>query len=846
MSKELLLGWLRKQQETLEDILVDAGSEYYQNFSSQNFFGYDAKKTGSELWLLRSGEDLCYDRPTIGFNYALWYHPKRINTFLKHFTDLIYQSKEEQRIEIFDLGAGTGAVLWAVGLIVQGLKTLHLPCPKIRVINVDTSPFMLSYNRDFLWKHFVKRYPLCEEISQSNDYRLNAWSNIEEEDCSNVWICASYLFDHSENTQSIAQDFKDIVDRYKPNRVILLSATGKREHCDAVANAIHTLNFSSSSQTLDNPVFVGALPKLYQFRNQVSQSHNLGLRGTPIWNIDSLYGRVLVNNAPQLTIELKRLNIYVPPEKDRLKIRLTKEQEDAAVLGESPTLVVGPAGCGKSVVLTQKIKNIVEASNYSPKSKILVTTFNKGLVKYLGDWIEQLLDKDKVERVIPSNSKGKRKEHSFFRFKDSSERNIYVVHFDILPTQIGGITWHYVSQNNEDFEEFHYNKMAEAVKAYTKSKSINTERYAKVLNPHFLLDEYQRVIYGLECNTERKYQTTERIGRGNNPQLKYDSERRRIVWGIIKMYLQGLKTMNLESFVIRRHRFLKRLRSKGFASKFTDIIVDEFQDCTRADYEIFYQLLSDPNRITFAGDLAQSINLGTSLHFPSRADNPSMRRFERKKLTGSFRLPMRISECLRPFSEKVSLKFQEKMGVSADIISPYKGAPPGSRPIFVYANDVSEAAIKVAEIFRTYKNALQLDKITVYEEDFELSSKLSFDGIYSDTEQILKTKGLEKSCVVWSTRTSINNETETEEFVYTILTRTVSLLIIVSFPQIKATYTEIIKLLVSDRLLTWDNISEIKLTEINQKISTASEIDDEDNSEVVSETEDEDISTLID
>ena len=66
MSKESLIKWLKEQQPNLENILLAAGEEYYNNYSSKRTFNFDAKKTGEELWLLGGGEDLCYDRPTIG------------------------------------------------------------------------------------------------------------------------------------------------------------------------------------------------------------------------------------------------------------------------------------------------------------------------------------------------------------------------------------------------------------------------------------------------------------------------------------------------------------------------------------------------------------------------------------------------------------------------------------------------------------------------------------------------------------------------------------------------------------------------------------------------------------
>ncbi|HSH64227.1 MAG TPA: UvrD-helicase domain-containing protein [Bacteroidia bacterium] len=848
MSKDLLLKWLREQQAPLEEVLLKSAEEYYSKNHTARTFGFDAKKTGEELWHLGGGEDLCYDRPTIGFNYALWYHPKRINTFLRYFTDLIYDSRNEKNIEIFDLGAGTGAVLWAVGLVVQGLKTLNLSCPKIRVVNIDTSPFMLDYNQNYLWKNFNSTYPLSKGISNENDYRLNSWSNLDETNCSNIWLCASYLFDHSENSQAIANDFQEIIKRYSPNRVLLLSAMNKKVFCDAVATHLHQSNMSSYDKTFVDQVFTGSAISLYQFRNKISQQHGLNLRGTPSWNIDSLYGRILLSKSPTLSLDFNSLNLFIQPERNRAKIRMTKPQEEAAAIVNRPTLIIGPAGCGKSVVLTQKIKNIINASkngnDYNPNLKILVTSFNKGLIKYIGDWIEQLLEPGKFIRRFNTYNNWT-SEYSYFQFNNSKQVNIYVVHFDILPTKIGDVRPLYdVTRDNPNIEDFHYNRMKSALDLYVTTHKVNRTDYTKILDPDFLLEEYQRVIYGMECNTEKAYQTIERTGRGNNPQLRYKSKRRTIVWGIIRAYLQDLSRNNLESFIIRRHRLIKKIRASGFPSKFSHILVDEFQDCTKTDYEIFYQMLSDPNNLTLAGDIAQSIHLGTALHIP-RADDPRMGNFLKKKLEGSFRLPFRVSECIRPLSEVINKKFGEREGVQADVINPYKGAPPGSRPIFVFASDTTTAKSKIKEIFSAYNSILKLERVTIFEKDIELSTALNSDGTPAETEIILRTKGLEKNCVVWSTRTNIDSQNEIEEFVYTILTRTVSLLIILVFPEIRKEFKAIISSLVRKRLIFWDEESEQKYLQITNSIEEEPMFDDIDNSEDHIESEDENIDGFI-
>ena len=71
------------------------------------------------------------------------------------------------------------------------------------------------------------------------------------------------------------------------------------------------------------------------------------------------------------------------------------------------------------------------------------------------------------------------------------------------------------------------------------------------------------------------------------------------------------------------------------------------------------------------------------------------------RLDGSYRLPVRISECIKQLSTAIVQRFGNDEGVT-DITS-NKGSPPASRPIVVYCQTYFEVADKVKEVFKHYK-----------------------------------------------------------------------------------------------------------------------------------------------
>ena len=159
--KPQLLKWLTAQATTIDTIIHNAAQLFYEKHKSLSNFGFDLSESQKESYYLSQNKDLCYDRITTPFVYSLWYQGRRINSFLPYFIEAILNAKQEP-INLFDLGAGTGAVQMVIGLLYAGLDDISggkYILPEIKIINVDSSPFMLQYHKQYLWQEFIKHYP---------------------------------------------------------------------------------------------------------------------------------------------------------------------------------------------------------------------------------------------------------------------------------------------------------------------------------------------------------------------------------------------------------------------------------------------------------------------------------------------------------------------------------------------------------------------------------------------------------------------------------------------------------------------------------------------------------------
>ena len=802
-----LESWIKEQQDILDELIARTAINYFdQNIGNKNSI-FDAQEASEELYSLMKGKDLCYDRHSIGFVYSTWYHAKRINTFLKYFINILITC-EDSHVEIFDLGSGTGAVQWALGIVYAGMKNLGMTTPKFKIINIDTSPFMLEYH-DLMWNDFLEVYHDCSDISW--EYQINSWTSTDDSSFTNPWIFASYLFDSNENRDSISKEFSELIKKYQPKVILLLTSNQqtKREHLESVSEEIKEQGYKCEDVISSADIFEGDLVEVSLFREENSRLIS-GFRGKSCtWKDQSFIGKVFkLAKSEQLSLSLapklkiKSIDLFREPIKIRRDIRLNDVQVKAAKHSNNPVIITGTAGSGKSIVITERIKNLVEQRNYDPSLRILLTTFNKELVFQLGCWLEEILDPQKSERVI-STRQGEEEPISYFYFTKLSDRtpNITIMHFDVLPTRIGGIK---ASENPS--KEWHNQFIKQIIAEVSSQKKLKENEFNDVLNAEFIQEEFYRVYYGLQYDNEIRYLNGERTGRGKSLKLEKNGKRRKLVWQCLARYYNHLTSNNIHSFTSKRIKFLEILNQQNGIKKFSNIFVDEFQDCTKADFEIFYKLLQNPNHLVVAGDLTQSVRLGRSYHIPKEQD---MQRWKKFSLEGSYRLPYRITECLKNLSQQVVKKHNN----NAHELKAFKGSPAGARPIVVYAQKISDISQKIKDIFEIYSSSYNLHEITILEIDNELCRSLQKIGVPTSTDSVLRIKGLEKECVLWSVRQNIEDNNEAAETVYTILTRTSCILIIALSGNISDTYKEIIGTFDVERLLFWDQESKNRYSE---------------------------------
>lgn len=801
-----LQNWLLSQKSVIDECIKLSASKYVRANSTFDNFSFDLNICNKEALNLVNGVDLYYDRPGTALSYALWYQGRRINMLLPYLLDLISSNKHQDKIEIFDLGAGTGAVQFSIGLILKAFNIYGIKAPVIKVVNIDSSGIMLEYSKTYLWASFISHFG--EVLGMTPYYSVNSWVNKSDIKLSNPWLIASYLFDSSDNFDDLTSDFTDLISQIQPDKIILISSaqTKKRQFLLHISNNL--LAEYEMKWMEKNPLYSGTMHSVYNARKWIKDNCNVNLSTVPTWDERSFIGAILAKKNTRLNLDfdesLNDVHLYNPSIVVRREVILNDNQNIAAIDDGRPTIITGPAGCGKSIVVTERVLNILKnaiKTQQINKVKILLSTFNKELKIYLIKWIQELLERDNIDYATTNEY------DTGITLKGSNVQNITFLHFDILPTKIwrkvDDLTYPFHGYKLQ-FDSYHFEVIKKIITEVKLSENITSSEFDNILNPAYIFDEYHRVIYGLQLWNKEDYLTGERKGR---PRLQKSGVRRNLIWKVVTQYLKFIEENKMSSIYTRRHKLLKKIEEENspFTGIFSHVFVDEFQDCTQAEYKIFYGLLEDNNNLILAGDYAQAIHLGSSADIP-RVDNDGerMRNIRKHQLIGSYRLPMNISRAIKPISQ--SLK--DFSNDDIDIITPYKGAPPGVRPILLYAQNDQDMAIKVLDVIDRYKSYDIINdsqKITILEKDNALYSALIKEKHnIAETDTILRIKGMEKTVVLWSTKIVIPDKDEINNFVYTILTRTTCILIIAIFDDIIDEYWNIINQIPESLRIVWD------------------------------------------
>lgn len=277
---------------------------------------------------------------------------------------------------------------------------------------------------------------------------------------------------------------------------------------------------------------------------------------------------------------------------------LNQEQKLAVEHGNGPLLIVAGAGTGKTTVLKERFKYLVNSGKANP-DEILCLVFNDEAARHL------------EERIIEENFEWAYTDlsiHTFHAFCDKVLRQHPLEagvceDYTILSESYG---WILMRKNFEKFKFNYYKSLGNSAKFLSPLLSHFKECKEEGIYP----DVYQEYAQSLRCDL-----TT--IGKKDDLDFdlscaREEFEKREELAGLFAMYQKLLFENNVLDFGDLLNYCLNLFKKspailKKYRNRYKYVLVDEFQDTNRIQYELVKIISFPKNNLTVVGDDDQSI-----------------------------------------------------------------------------------------------------------------------------------------------------------------------------------------------------------------------------------------------
>lgn len=242
-------------------------------------------------------------------------------------------------------------------------------------------------------------------------------------------------------------------------------------------------------------------------------------------------------------------------------------QKQAVEKTEGPVLILAGAGSGKTKVLTTRISYLVENKNVNPGNILAITFTNKAANEM----------RERVDKIIGENS------------RDMWISTFHSCCVRILRKDINKIGY------NRSFVIYDSTDQATLVKECMKELDMNDKKF-----------DYKSIISTISSAKDKLMDPKEFARQaGTDFWLKKVAE----VYAVYQERLKRSSALDFDDLIVKTVELLKSSEDvlDFYRNKFKYIMVDEYQDTSRAQYELIKMLAMGHQNICVVGDDDQSI-----------------------------------------------------------------------------------------------------------------------------------------------------------------------------------------------------------------------------------------------
>ena len=292
------------------------------------------------------------------------------------------------------------------------------------------------------------------------------------------------------------------------------------------------------------------------------------------------------------------------------KITLNKDQKNAVqYFGDKPLLIDAGPGSGKTRVVIERVKFLVNEKNIDPESLLIITFSNKAAAELMDRLVhsENGLDKETVNKMHISTI------HSFCH----TLLGEYGIYFDILGSEESDNMFIYKNLkklgfvDEKSFKKRHTHQLVDKYNELTSFK-VDIDEFEKYVYDNFpVSEEYLDFIQEAMDNDEEEYFTfPEQEVKDNDFKDDWYNARYQHICESYRNYLKFLNEGTYIDYALLQTTALELLESTpNLVSelKYKNILIDEFQDTDPVQMKIFEILIKNAETFTVVGDDEQSI-----------------------------------------------------------------------------------------------------------------------------------------------------------------------------------------------------------------------------------------------
>ncbi|HET9087604.1 MAG TPA: UvrD-helicase domain-containing protein [Acidobacteriaceae bacterium] len=256
----------------------------------------------------------------------------------------------------------------------------------------------------------------------------------------------------------------------------------------------------------------------------------------------------------------------------RLVEKMNPQQRAAIENVDGPLLILAGAGSGKTRVITHRIAYLVEERGV-PADAILAVTFTNKAAKEMADRVERLMDYRSLARPVLATF------HSFC---------VRVLRRDIEALRING------QGHTKDFAIYDETEQQAVIKQSMRRLGLDD----KQLTPRVVLSR-------ISWAKNHMLQPQEIYLQSPDPK----NERIAQLYDLYSKELQRANALDFDDLLLEAVRLLRAIPEvrNHYNRRFRYILIDEYQDTNRPQYELMKMLAGEEKNICVVGDEDQSI-----------------------------------------------------------------------------------------------------------------------------------------------------------------------------------------------------------------------------------------------